>query len=63
MDANTELTLNGTERELLVDILTDRLGTLREEVYHSTVSSFKDQLKEREVVLRGILERLGAPAG
>jgi hypothetical protein len=63
MDESITLSLSSSERELLVDILSDRLGTLREEVYHSSISTYKDALKAREVVLRGIIDRLATPAG
>lgn len=53
-----ELQLTDDERRLLIDILRGRLGELREEVYHATVSTFKDELKAREVVLSDLISRL-----
>ncbi len=45
------------EVELLVDILEDRLGTLREQVYHADTPDFRDGLKAEEVLLRSLLDR------
>jgi len=55
-----QLELSERERDLLVEVLRGRLGELREEVYHATVSSYKDELKDVEARMIGLLERLGA---
>ena len=52
------LELTDAEREFLLEILRDRLGTLREQVYHSTTSTFTDELKQREESLRGIIQKI-----
>jgi hypothetical protein len=52
--------LSEGERELLLGILHDRLGTLREQIYHSTTSTFSDQLKEMESTLKALIVRLDA---
>ena len=57
------LTLSDAEQEFLVEILQDRLGTLREQVYHSTTSTFTEALKDRERLLKGIIDRLQQSAG
>jgi hypothetical protein len=55
-----QLELTEADRELLVEILQGRLGELREEVYHATISTYKDELKTKEVALAGLLQSLGA---
>ncbi len=50
--------LTPEERDMLLDILRDRLGTLREEIHHSMVSTFTDELKQREKALRSLVLRL-----
>lgn len=57
-----DITLNDVERSLLTSLLQDALGDVREEVYKSETSDYRDQLKEREEIIRGLLERFGAPA-
>jgi len=52
------LELTDAEREFLLEILRDRLGTLREQVYHSSTSKFTDKLKELENLLRGIIQKV-----
>ena len=52
------LELTNAERVFLLEILNDRLGTLREQVYHSSTSKFTDELKGFEVLLRGIIEKI-----
>jgi hypothetical protein len=36
----------------------NRLGELRQEICHSTVSKFKDQLKESEEVFKNVIQKL-----
>ena len=54
------LELTNEEREFLLTVLRDRLGTLREQVHHATVSTFKDDLKAQEETFRTLIERLEA---
>lgn len=49
------------EQKILLDVLREELGTVREEIYHSDTSSFKDVLKEKEKWMRSILSKLGGP--
>lgn len=53
-----ELTVS--ERELLLVILRERLGALKEEVHHSRTSKFTDELKRTETELKGIIRKLEA---
>ena len=49
---------------MVADILESALGELRQEVYKAEVADYKASLKEREAVLRAVLQRLGGrPAG
>jgi len=54
------LELAADEQNFLLEILRYRLGSLREQVHHSMTSTFTDQLKEREVLLKGIIEKVEA---
>jgi len=56
------LNLNEPEQEFLLEILQDRLGSLREQVYHSTTSTFTETLKDREKLLKGLIDRLQTSA-
>jgi hypothetical protein len=53
-----KLELTKAELDLTIDVLQNRMGELRQEIYHTTVSHFKDQLKEMEVLLQGIIDKL-----
>lgn len=57
-----ELTLNNDEQSLLVSILQETLGDVREQVYKSEIGAYHDDLKQKEALIRGLLGRLGAPA-
>ena len=46
------------ERELLLEILRDRLGTLREQIHHARTFRFRDMLKDMQQVLRRLIEKL-----
>ncbi len=52
------LELTDAERVLVLDVLEDRMGELREEIHHSQVSRFTDELKKREGTLRTIMQKL-----
>ena len=53
-----QITLTDPEAELLEGLLEKALGETREEVYHTDVSQFKDELKTEEGLLRNILAKL-----
>ncbi|MCP5521959.1 MAG: hypothetical protein H7A46_10480 [Verrucomicrobiales bacterium] len=53
------LQLNETERELLAEVLKNRLAALEVEITHTDRSEFRALLKERRSVLNGIVEQLG----
>ncbi|MEX0937189.1 MAG: hypothetical protein WDZ59_04960 [Pirellulales bacterium] len=50
--------LTTRERELLRDVVRDRIGSLREQIHHTTVSHFHDDLKDTEAVLRSVVDKL-----
>lgn len=52
------LELTDDERTLLLDVLDGRLGELREEVHHSQVSGFTDELKRREQSLKVLIGKV-----
>ncbi len=56
-----DLTLTDDERTLLVSILQDTLGEVREEVYKAETPDYRDALRRKEALVRGILTGLGAP--
>jgi hypothetical protein len=52
---NQELTEK--EQTYLVELLRERLGTQREQIYHSDTSAFKDQMKEEAALLRSLIAK------
>lgn len=55
-----ELSLSDEQRTLLVSILEETLGEVREEVYKSEVSAYRDNLRRKEDLIRDLMTRLGA---
>ncbi|MDE2040415.1 MAG: hypothetical protein KGO96_12140 [Elusimicrobia bacterium] len=53
-----DISLSDSERELLREVLEERMGTLRQEVYHAEEPAFKDRLKEQEKSLAALLAKL-----
>lgn len=56
-----DLSLTDDQQTLLISILEDTLGEVREEVYKAEVSEYRDQLRKKEEIVRDLLTRLGAP--
>jgi hypothetical protein len=56
-----DLTLTDDQRTLLVSILQDTLGEVREEVYKADTPDYRDDLRKKEDLVRSILTSLGAP--
>jgi hypothetical protein len=52
------LELTSEEVALLLEELKERLGTIREEVYHSNTYDFTEQLKRKESLLRTLIDKL-----
>jgi hypothetical protein len=55
-----QLELSPAEAQVLEEILTRALGDLREEIYKSEVADYKAGLKQREVIIQSLLQRLTA---
>jgi len=54
------LELSQKEKEMLVGVLKDYIPELRGEIASGVKHDLKEELKEEEAVLKGILERLTA---
>lgn len=50
--------LSAAERDLLASILEKELVEIRSEVHHTQGHDYRDSLKAREALIRGLLERL-----
>ncbi len=55
--------LNETERALLLDLLEERLGDLRDEIYRAESHDFKELLKAKKAVVAKLIEHLREAAG
>lgn len=55
----TTLTLTDEEAELIHGLLEKCLGELHEEIHHSSLHEYKDQLKSEETILKSVLARFG----
>jgi hypothetical protein len=56
-----QIDLTADETAVVTEILENARGEVREQIYKSEVSEYKDALRQREVLLTGLLTRLGAP--
>jgi hypothetical protein len=54
------LELNEQERQLLQEVLSTALGTLREEIYKTESAPYEAMLKQREVTLLQLQARVAA---
>jgi hypothetical protein len=54
------LSLSDAERVLLLAVLQGRLAELREEIHHARVAEFKEELKNREQLLKNLIGKLQA---
>ena len=50
--------LSKPERELLATILEKELEEIRSEFHHAEVHDYKESLKAREALIRGLLDRM-----
>jgi len=55
-----QLDITPAEAQVLEEVLTRALGDLREEIYKSEVADYKTALKQREVIIESLLQRLTA---
>jgi hypothetical protein len=56
------LELSSDERTLLAGLVDESLRNLKEEIYHTDTAEYKDQLKAREALMIGILQKVNAGA-
>jgi len=52
--------LTADEAAVVTEVLDSALGDLREQIYKAEVTEYKDTLKQRETVLKGLISRLSA---
>lgn len=52
------LELTHPEGELVLRVLRGRLEELRQEIRHAKVSTYSDQLKKTELMLKGVIRKL-----
>jgi len=52
------LQLDNAENQLLVELLEGELQNVRSENYHAESHRVKEMMKEREGVIRGLIEKL-----
>ncbi len=55
-----ELKLTGEERDLLTRVVDQYYASLREEIYKTEGREFKENLKQEEVTIKGLLDKLRA---
>ncbi|HEX8966901.1 MAG TPA: hypothetical protein VF937_03410 [Chloroflexota bacterium] len=55
-----QLDLSADETAVLAHVLDNALGDVREEIYKAEVADYKATLKQREAIITGLLDRLGA---
>ncbi len=55
-----QIALNDEEKLTLVEVLNELLPDLREEVYKTENYDYRQQLKRRETIVKGLLTRLGS---
>jgi hypothetical protein len=56
---NVELTTD--EREFLSAVLRERLGDLKGQIHHATISTFSERLRAEECLVIDLIDRLSAP--
>lgn len=55
-----QIALNDEEKLTLVEVLNEFLPNLREEVYKTENYDYREELKHREVIVKGLFTRLGS---
>jgi len=55
-----DIELNKPERELLASILEKELEDVRSEQHHTRAHNYREDLKEREALVRGLMAKLAA---
>jgi hypothetical protein len=63
MNSNaTGIALSLEEATIVADLVRQSLGNLREEIYKTENYEFRQELHQREAILKGLLARLEATA-
>jgi hypothetical protein len=57
-----QLEISPEAAEVLEDVLSNALGSLREEIYKTEAADYKTNLKRREAIIVSLLERVRTPA-
>ncbi len=52
------LELTPVEQQMVFELLKSRLGELKQEIHHSRISTFTDQLKERARLMSQLMDKL-----
>ena len=55
------LQLNQAQYELVFEILHSRLDELRQEIRHANVSTYTEQLKETQALLKSVIHQMEIP--
>ncbi len=55
-----QIALSDEEKLTLVEVLSEFLPNLREEVYKTENYDYREQLKRRETIVKALLTRLGS---
>ena len=61
--AELQMTLTAEERQYLLDLLEATLKDTRIEEHRTRTPSYRDHIVHREDLIRGLLGKLGQPAG
>jgi hypothetical protein len=55
------LSLNEAERRALLELLQMTLGEVRVELHRTHTPDYRDFVQRQESIIRGLLEKIGAP--
>lgn len=58
--ATMQMVLTSEEQKTLVEVLSETLPNLREEIYKTESYELRGELKRREAIVKSLLSRLGA---
>ncbi len=57
-----QIALNDEERQTLIEILNETLPNLRAEVYRTENYDYREELKQRETIIKQLIARLSPAA-
>lgn len=61
--AAMQMVLTSEEQKTLVEVLSETLPNLREEIYKTESYELRGELKRRQAIVKNLLSRLGASLG